>query len=531
MPALVELRNVTKTFPGVKALDRVSLSVFSGECLALVGENGAGKSTLMKILSGTYPAGTFDGEILIDGKRVDFRSPLDAEDSGVAIIHQELSGFAHLSVAENLFVGHWPTTFQSSDKSRALGNATGNLTGKAFGAALGKTFGLVAWEQIREEARQWLDAVGCQCDPDQPLGSLAVGEQQMVEIAKALSRKSRVLILDEPTSALTPREVETLFRLIRDLRSKGVGLVYISHKMEEIYALADRITVLRDGKSVHSATAVDLPEDKLITQMVGRSLTGLYPVKPSSIQSDVVLDVVDFEGKALDGKKLFGPVSFNVRKGEIVGFAGLLGAGRSETLRGLFGDPAMQVRGKIKLNGQSLSVSSPRAALREGIAFVAEDRKRDSILPGRSLEENVSLARLVSGTLSHLLRLGPEFVLAKTALKRLSTKATGPEQEIQQLSGGNQQKVILARALETAPDVILLDEPTRGVDVGAKYEIYEILFRLAAEGKSLIVVSSDLPELMALADRIVVLSSGKQTGELERKNFTQEAIMTLAVKG
>lgn len=503
MARLVELREVTKTFPGVKALDRVSLTIEAGECLALVGENGAGKSTLMKVLSGTYPSGSFAGEILVDGKPVEFKTPLDAEHAGIAIIHQELSGFSHLSVAENLFVGHWPTS----------------------GA------GVIAWDRIRDEAREWLKAVGCDADPDQPLGSLAVGQQQMVEIAKALSRKSRVLILDEPTSALTPREVETLFGLIRDLRAKGVGLVYISHKMEEIYALADRITVLRDGKSVHTAMARDLSEDQLITQMVGRPLTGLYPAKPTAIEDKVVLEVSDFVARTLDGKRLFGPVNFKVRKGEILGLAGLLGAGRSETLQGLFGDPHMSTEGMVRMNGREIHSKSPRAALREGLAFVAEDRKRDSIFPGRSLDENVSLARLVSGSLARLLNLDSEFEHAKLSLKRLSTKATGPEQQIQQLSGGNQQKVILARALETSPEVILLDEPTRGVDVGAKYEIYEILFRLAAEGKALIVVSSDLPELMALADRILVLNSGRQAGELAREKFSQEAIMTMAVKG
>lgn len=502
---LVELRDVTKTFPGVKALDRVSITIRAGECLALVGENGAGKSTLMKILSGTYPAGSFSGSILIQGQAVDFRTPLDAEAHGIAIIHQELSGFNHLSVAENLFVGHWPT--------RAMG------------------LGLVAWDEIRAHARSLLAAVGCDVDPDQPMNSLAVGQQQMVEIAKALARKSRVLILDEPTSALTPREVSTLFGLMRDLRERGVGLVYISHKMDEIYSLADRITVLRDGQSVHTAAATDLPEDKLITQMVGRTLSGLYPPKSTSIRSDVVLEVKNFKGRAANGKKLFGPINFAVRKGEILGLAGLLGAGRSETLRGIFGDPQLISSGIVQLKGQTVQIRSPRMALRYGLAYVAEDRKHDSILPGRSLEENVSLARLASGGLAHVLRKGSEYKSAKIALQKLSTKATGPKQQIQQLSGGNQQKVILARALETNPDVILLDEPTRGVDVGAKYEIYEILFRLAEEGKALIVVSSELPELMALADRIVILSSGNQTGELAREQFSQETIMTLAVKG
>lgn len=502
MSSLVELRGVSKTFPGVKALDNVSLSIKSGEVLALVGENGAGKSTLMKILSGTYPAGSFTGEILIDGQPVAFRTPLDAERAGVAIIHQELSGFSHLSVAENLFVGHWH----------------------------GKS-GMVDWNALREEARQWLNAVGCDVDPDRKMSTLAVGQQQMVEIAKALSRQSRVLILDEPTSALTPREVQTLFKLIRELRAQGKGLVYISHKMEEIYELADRITVLRDGQSVHTAMASDLSEERLITQMVGRPLTRLFPDKPETTKDEIVLDVRDFKGTSLEGKRLFGPLSFRVRRGEILGVAGLLGAGRSEALQGLFGDPKITTVGEVQLTGRKIRVRSPRQALNEGIAFVAEDRKHDSILPMRSLEENVSIARLVAGWLGRVLNPHGEYAQAKVALKKLSTKATGPEQQIQQLSGGNQQKVILARALETAPDVILLDEPTRGVDVGAKYEIYEILFKLAAEGKALIVVSSDLPELMALADRILVLREGRQAGELPRPRFSQEEIMTLAVKG
>ena len=503
MNPLVELREVTKTFPGVKALDRVSLTVRAGECLALVGENGAGKSTLMKVLSGTYAAGSFDGQIFVQGEPTAFRSPLDAEHAGIAIIHQELSGFRHLSVAENLFVGHWPKKFA----------------------------GVVDWAKIREEAKSWLDAVGCHVDPDRPMASLAVGQQQMVEIAKALSRKSRVLILDEPTSALTPREVDTLFALIKDLRAKGVGLVYISHKMEEIYALADRITVLRDGKSVHTAKASELNEAQLITHMVGRPLTGLFPAKPASRTEDVVLEIDDLVGRSADGKQIFGPLSFRVRKGEILGLAGLLGSGRSETLRGLFGDTSIRLEGAMKLKGDAIRLRSPRAALRSGIAFVAEDRKHDSIFPFRSLDENVSVARLASGRLARLLKPHAEFELSGTSLKRLRTKATGPEQQIQQLSGGNQQKVILARALQTAPEVILLDEPTRGVDVGAKYEIYEILFQLAAEGKALVVVSSDLPELMALADRILVLSSGRQAGELPRERFSQEAVMTMAVKG
>jgi ABC-type sugar transport system ATPase subunit len=499
---LVELRQVTKVFPGVKALDRVSLRVNAGEILALVGENGAGKSTLMKVMSGTYPHGSFTGEIFVGGTVAGFRSTVDAENAGIAIIHQELSCFAHLSVAENLYVGHWP------NKN-----------------------GLVDWDKLHADASVWLRAVGCDIDPASRMGELPVGQQQMVEIAKALSKKSNVLILDEPTSALTPVEVTTLFSLIRTLRQQGKGLIYISHKMEEIYQLADRITVLRDGQSVHTSAAAELSEDKLIMHMVGRPLTRLFPEKPQTISGEFALEVADFQGTNSAGRMVFGPVTFQVRRGEIIGFAGLLGSGRSETLQGLFGDPLLATKGELKIAGRAVRIGSPRMALREGLAFVAEDRKRDSILPARSLEENVSIARLVAGHLLRFLKLGSELRLANAALKKLATRSTGSAQEIQQLSGGNQQKVILARALETEPQVILLDEPTRGVDVGAKYEIYEILFKLAQEGRALVVVSSDLPELMALADRIIVLRDGRQTGQLKREEFSQEAIMTLAVKG
>lgn len=501
MSPLVRLDQVTKRFPGVKALDRVSLEIHAGEILALVGENGAGKSTLMKVLSGTYPSGTFEGRIWIDGETRDFKSPLDAEHAGVAIIHQELSSFLHLTVAENLFVGHWP---------------------KKFGT-------LVDWGALESRAAAWIERVGADCSPSDRMADLSVGQQQLIEIAKALSRESRVLILDEPTSALTPREVETLFRLMRELRTQGKGLVYISHKMEEIYALSDRITVLRDGQTVHTASVQDLPEDKLIQQMVGRTLDRLFPEAPERILGDIVLEAREFEGYSKTGRRLFGPVSFQLRQGEILGFAGLLGAGRSELLQGIFGDRHIVTKGALFLRGRKLSFQSSRDALRDHIAFVGEDRKRDSILPGRSLDENVSLARLASGNILKVIDPQIEYQRSMASLQQLNTKTWGAEQKIQELSGGNQQKVIIGRALQTSPDVILMDEPTRGVDVGAKFEIYEILFQLAREGKALVVVSSDLPELMALADRIVVLSQGSQTGELPRNKYSQEAIMKRAI--
>lgn len=498
---LIRLEKITKTFPGVRALEDVSLTINGGEVLALVGENGAGKSTLMKVLSGNYPQGTFTGKILLEGKEVSFHSPADAEKCGIAIIHQELSSFLHLTVAENLFVGHWPSKM-----------------------------GVVDWDSLREQAQKWLDLVGIPCSVDDRMWDLSVGTQQMIEIAKALARNSRVLILDEPTSALSTQEVERLFRLLKRLRSEGKGLVYISHKMEEIYQLCDRITVLRDGQTVHTASTKELPEEQLVSKMVGRPLNRLFPEAPERTLGEEVLKLEDFSGFNSMGKHLFGPVSLSLRKGEIVGFAGLLGAGRTELLQAIYGDSNTHTTGKLVINGSAVALGSPREALWRKLAFVAEDRKRDSILPARSLEENVSLARLASGSLARWLDNSAEEKRADESLRRFATKTTDAHQLIQNLSGGNQQKVILGRALQTSPGIILLDEPTRGVDVGAKFEIYEILFKLAAAGHALLVVSSDLLELMALSDRIVVLSQGTPTGELPRAEFSQTEIMRRAIQ-
>ena len=500
MSEIVRLNNVSKTFPGVKALSGVHIQMNAGEVLALVGENGAGKSTLMKILSGTYPAGSFEGEIIVDGKPREFHSPLDAEEAGIAIIHQELSSFSHLSVAENLFVGHWP-----------------------------KKNGLVDWQALDDKAQVLLDRVGARCHPNTLMKDLSVGSQQMVEIAKALSRNSRVLILDEPTSALTPPEVETLFRLIKELKSQGHALVYISHKMEEIYSITDRIVVLRDGQTVHTDLTSNLPEDKLITHMVGRSLERLFPEAPVRTLGEVILKVESFTGTNKEGDRTFGPISFSLRRGEILGFAGLLGAGRSELLQGIFGDESVKLSGTFEFNGKKVNLRSPRQALRHQLAFVGEDRKRDSLLPTRSLDENASIARLASHSLARLVNTLKEFAQSKISLDQLHTRATSPAQLIQELSGGNQQKVIIARALQTQPEVILMDEPTRGVDVGAKYEIYEILFNLVKTNKSLLLVSSDLPELIGLSDRIIVLNQGRQMATFERAQFSQTEIMKMAV--
>lgn len=513
----VQLTNVSKNFSGVKALENVNLTIRGGEVLALVGENGAGKSTLMKILSGVIPYGSYDGEIFIDGQLCKFASPLNSEHAGVAIIHQELSSFSHLTVAENLFIGHWPTL--------------GSSKNKGSWSIFDWQRPIVDWQSLNNQAKLWLDKVGADCLPQDLMSNLSVGSQQLVEIAKALSRNSNCLILDEPTSALTPREVEKLFILIRELKKQGKSLVYISHKMEEIYELADQIAVLRDGKSIHAAPKKYLPENDLITHVVGRKLDRLYPKKPTdTVRPETVLSVKNYKGvRYRDDKTVFGPVSFNLKKGEILGLSGLLGAGRTELAKSLFGDQNFKISGQVCINGAEVKINSPVQALKNRIAFVCEDRKRDSVLAGRNLVENISLSRLSTEGLFKQVFIQSEKKLAESSLKKLNTKYADLDQEIQNLSGGNQQKVIFARALQVDPNILILDEPTRGVDVGAKYEIYEILFDLVKLGKSLIVISSELPELMALSDRIMVLHEGVFMGELPREKFNQFEIMKLAV--
>ncbi len=477
------------------------MALHGGEIVALVGENGAGKSTLMKVLSGVYPAGDFEGEIFWKGARVEFESPPDAEQRGIAIIHQELSQFNHLSVAENLFVGHWPRTW----------------------------WGKVQWNEMNQKAQKWLDVVGVKCAPQEIMGNLSVGIQQLVEIAKALSRKSEVLILDEPTSALTPSEVERLFNLLRELKVQGKGLIYISHKMEEIFELSDRIYILRDGKTVHSAMSKEITREDLIRHMVGRNLDRLFPEVPPKKLGKTLIRVKEFSGTDGVGRRIFGPLNFSVCEGEIVGFAGLLGSGRTESMKALLGDPSFVVSGSVEIDERAVVITNPRGGLRNRLIYLSEDRKGESNLAERSLEENVSLARLSQRPVFSILNLTDEERLANETLNLLSTKCTGPEQEIQNLSGGNQQKVIIGRALQTDPKVLILDEPTRGVDVGAKYEIYEILFELTKKGMGIVMISSDLPELLALCDRIVVLADGHQKGEVPREEFSETQIMKFAV--
>ncbi len=503
---VIELKNISKRFGGVRALTDVNLSLQPGKVLALVGENGAGKSTLMKILSGVIREGDYEGQIFIDGKESAFRSPAEADEAGIAIIHQELASFAPLSVAENIFLGHWPTKG-----------------------------GFVDWKKMEHDALHWLKQVGADFSPTTKMAELSTGSRQMVEIAKALSRNATTLILDEPTSSLTPGETTKLFAVIRDLRSKGTALVYISHKMEEIYALADTVAILRDGSCVHQSKASEIDEAKLIATMVGRPLDRLFPDKPQGLIDHASAPLLQARGlkvRALSGRGEIGPLSFELRRGEILGFAGLLGSGRSEIFEAMLGGTARSDRdGEVIFKGQRFKPASPREGLREGIGMIGEERKRDSLFVQRSLEENVSIARLASGPLLSVLKRKQETAQAKKRLEELRTRFHVTDQKISDLSGGNQQKVIFGRLLEIAPDVLILDEPTRGVDVGAKYEIYQMIFELTKAGKGLIVISSDLPELMALSDRIVVMSAKRVSGEIPRAQFSQERVMELAVGG
>jgi ABC-type sugar transport system ATPase subunit len=501
MDPLVRIENLEKSFGPVKVLRGANLELHAGETHALLGENGAGKSTLMKVLSGNYPHGDYGGRILLDGREVAFHSPTDAARAGISIIHQELSAFPDLTVAENMCVGDWP--------------------GAPF----------IRWGEIEARAREWFRKSGASLDPNALMGDLAIGSQQIVEIAKALSRDARVIILDEPTSSLGPQETARLFELMRALKAEGKALVYISHRMEEIFGQCDRVTVLRDGQSVLSRAIGETREAELVTAMVGRPLDRLFPERPRRELGEVVLELQGFTAQLRSTGRAYGPLSCQLRRGEVLGFGGLLGAGRSELMHALLGDEAFRTSGSVLYLGRDARWKDPRAAADTGLTLVGEDRRRDSLLPTRSIEENSAALRLSLRGLFGLIRPSEERAVTLTELKRLRTAYNGGQQLITELSGGNQQKVIFSRVLQAKPAVIILDEPTRGVDVGAKFEIYQILFELAKDGLGVLLISSDLPELMALSDRVVVLSEGRQRGTLQGADIAEEKIMALAVGG
>ncbi len=501
MPPLITLKNISKNFGAVKALRSVNLEVQPGEILALVGENGAGKSTLMKILSGVYPAGDFDGTIEVQNQPVNFRSPHDSEKHGIALIHQELSTFPHLSVAENMMVGHWP-----------------------------KRNGFIDYAALEKSANHWLKLLDADFTVSQQMSTLSPGQQQVVEIGKALSRNSKILILDEPTSSLTHRETKKLFILLRELRRQGCGLVYISHRMDEIFHLADRVVVLRDGQSVFTAPIQNLKPEDLIRAMVGRDIESAQDAQGSSVTKNKILEVSDFRAQHKTEAKLYGPLSFSLAQGEILGFSGLLGAGRSEIFQALCGDKNFTTSGEIKYKSKRQSFTEVQKAYHQGIGLVPEDRKTQSLLPTRSLIENAGLVRLAQRKLFSWVSNTDENERTKKDLQLLKTRFHSPDQFITDLSGGNQQKVIFARVMQNSPDILILDEPTRGVDVGAKFEIYQLIRQWALEGKAIVLISSELPELMSLSDRILVMAHGRVQGEFLKPDFQEDAIMNLAIQ-
>lgn len=482
---------LTKSFPGVRALDAVDLEVRPGQVVVLIGENGAGKSTLVKILSGVYEPD--EGEMLLDGAPYKPSGPREAIAAGVGMIHQELNLLPGMSVAENIFLGRQPVRG-----------------------------GRIDYSAMREAARKACARVGLQVDVTRPVGRLSVAAQQQVEIAKALSLQAHVLILDEPTAALGAEESEQLFAIVDELREQGVGFVYISHRLHEAARVGDRIVVLRDGQCVADFDDPDTPVDRLVSAMVGRDVDQIYPDPPAP-QDAVVLRVRD-----LDREGQFAGISFDLHRGEVLGIAGLVGAGRTEVARALFGaDPADT--GTIEVDGEAVDPRTPGAAIRAGIVLVPEDRKRDGLVLGQSLEENIALPSLESLAEGGLLRRRRFRDLAEPLKERLDIRGQ-LRQSAGTLSGGNQQKAVIAKWLPRSPKVVIFDEPTRGVDVGAKSAIYEVIRNLADDGVGVIVISSELPEVLGLSNRVVVLADGRQTGALNRDEATEEAVMSLAVR-
>lgn len=497
---MLQISNVTKTFPGVRALHDVSFEVVAGEVHALIGENGAGKSTLMKILSGVYTADA--GEVRLDGRPLHLSDPRHAQQHGIATIHQELNLIPELTVAENIFLGREPRT----------------------------TGGLLDSRRMEEEARALLDRLNLPVPANRPVKSLRVGEQQLVEVAKALSLNARLLILDEPTSAISQTEIERLFAVIAALKAHGVTMIYISHKFEEIFRIADRVTILRDGEYIATLPIAETTERELIQLMVGRPLTDLFP-KVETALGDTVLTVerLHLHPTAQSGARPLHDISFALQRGEILGVAGLMGAGRTELLETIFGVyPPHQISGTITVAGRPVRLATPRAAIRAGLAFVSEDRKQQGLVLKLPVSHNMTLAALNRWLRFDIIRQRAENAAVRTAIADLQIKTPSPATDVEKLSGGNQQKVLLARCLLTKPHVLLLDEPTRGIDVGAKAEIYTLIGELAQGGAGIIIASSELPELLSMCDRILVLAEGRLTAELTRAEATQERIMAAA---
>ncbi len=491
---ILSMKGIDKSFPGVHALDHVDLEVRRGEVHALMGENGAGKSTLMKVLTGIYSKDS--GSIIYEGKEVEFHNPKEAQDAGIVIVHQELNMMNHLTVAQNIFIGRE------------------YMRGKLINDA-----------KMNEEARKLFDQLHINIDPTAKMGDLTVGKQQMCEIAKAISHKAKVIIFDEPSAALTEAEIEEMFKIIRDLREQQLGIVYISHRMDEIKVITDRVTVMRDGGYVGTLISKDCTKDDIINMMVGRVIYE-DPKTQSAVAPDapVVLKV-----EHLNAGKMVQDVSFELRKGEILGFSGLMGAGRTETARALFGaDP--KTSGDIYIKGEKVTINSPKDAVQLGIGYLSEDRKRYGIILGKSVSDNSTMAHLKNYVKGLFIDHKAEKQVTEDYIKRLNTKTPSTDQLVVNLSGGNQQKVVLAKWLIKDCDILIFDEPTRGIDVGAKSEIYTLMNQLVAQGKSIIMISSEMTEILRMSDRIIVMCEGKKTAEIDIAEASQEKIMHAATR-
>lgn len=502
---ILEMKNITKEFPGVKALDSVTFEVRRGEIHCLVGENGAGKSTLMKVLSGVYPHGTYDGEIVLNGKTQEFRHISDSERQGIAIIYQELALFPELPIYENIYVGH----------------------------EIMKGY-VIDWNEIKVEAAKLLRRVGLNVDPNSKIKDLGVGQQQLVEIAKALSKQVDLLILDEPTAALNEEDSENLLNLLRELKSQGVTCILISHKLKEIVAVADTITVLRDGTVVTSLDARErkIGEQEIIKHMVGREIENIYPKRDVTV-GDIAFEVKDWTVvDRASGREILHNVNLNVRKGEVVGLAGLMGAGRTELALSLFGNvPGYDLRsGEMYLNGKRMEFKHPADAIDHGMAYVTEDRKGNGLVLMQDVKFNITLPALHKLMNNLVVDDNEEVKVANEYRSSFDIRTQSVEVKVSTLSGGNQQKTSLAKWLFAGPSLLILDEPTRGIDVGAKFEIYSLMNQLVAEGISIIMISSELLEVLGMSDRIYIMSEGTITGEIDAKDATEENVMAMATK-
>lgn len=498
---ILEMRDITKLFPGVKALDNVNLKVKENQIHALVGENGAGKSTLMNVLSGVYPAGSYTGDIVYSGDICEFKTIKDSEKKGIVIIHQELALVPYLSIAENVFLGNEQQTVK----------------------------GVIDWDRTRNKTTELLKKVRLTDHPDTKIKDIGVGKQQLIEIVKALTKDVKLLILDEPTAALNDEDSDNLLKLLLELKKHGITSIIISHKLNEVTRVADEITVIRDGATIETLVknVDDISEDRIIKGMVGRELTDRFPSREPHV-GDVMFEVENWNVyDPLDSdKKIINDVSFNVRRGEVVGIAGLMGAGRTELAMSIFGRSyGSHIKGKTFKEGREIHMKSVSNAINNGLAYVTEDRKTAGLILIDDIKRNISLSALNKVSKNQVINHNKEIRVGEEYREKLNIKSSSILQKTGNLSGGNQQKVVLSKWIFSEPDILILDEPTRGIDVGAKYEIYTIINQLAAEGKSIIMISSELPEILGMCDRVYVMNEGNIVGELDKKEASQESIM------